>query len=224
MHLWKKYKRTESQLEQSVEELNTIKSQQKKQIDEMQQYVTSIKKLQEGKNSHIEELMKDNNDLTEKARQGTIERETYLKQYQAIADLLTTEGSNEFDAYKQIQTLIRESTSYQANIKSQQDALTQLEEDKRLTEEDWKAREKILQEEKEASIATASKLTHEKNELLHQLDNIKEVQVDQEKALESAIKECRDLKGESTKWKNQFETERLNCEEVVQAKHLGKVP
>ena len=115
VHLWRKYQRTNEQYIKSVEEAKTLKSQRKKEFEEMERYVQNIKQLSESKKKHVQSLEIENEKLTKQVKQLMMEREAYLKGNQAIADLLITEGMTEFDRanpHQYIEQLVKDRNKY----------------------------------------------------------------------------------------------------------------
>ena len=238
INLWKKYKRTLTRLEESFEEIKTIKTQQRKQNDEMQQYLTNIKQLQKGKNDHVQQMMGEIKELRDKVQQSEKERMAYLKQHQAITDLLITEESSEFDTFKKVQELVKECNSLQETLSSAQKQLEETQEEKKLVETEAEKSLKILREdltrkreedvtklsdEKKALIEENTGLMIERNELSKQLEETKEKDRLKEEALENITKQHQSVQNEIKQLREQYEEEKLNLEEAQTAKKLGNI-
>ncbi len=97
VHLWRKCQRTSEEYKKAIEEVKVLKSQRKKDFDDMEKTIQSIKYLSQNKETLIQTLKSDNEKNAALVQQLRLEREAYLKGSQAIADLLVTEGMTEFD-------------------------------------------------------------------------------------------------------------------------------
>ena len=92
LHLWKKKERTAESMRNLVQEYNTWKKQRQNEVAETQKYIQDIKSLTEDKDSHIAQLEADNRNLLAELKQIKRERQAYLKEHEAIAGLMQTEG------------------------------------------------------------------------------------------------------------------------------------
>ena len=238
VNLWKKYKRTHSRLEESFEEVKAIKTQQRKQNEEMQQYLTNIKQLQKGKNDHVQQMMGEIRDLREKVQQCEKEREAYFKQHQAITDLLMTEESSEFDTFKKVQELVKECDSLRETLSTTKENLDKTEDKKKSLEEETRRslkklevdltrkREEVvslLKEEKETLIKDNTELVLERNELSKEVEDLKEREREREGIMESITKQQQRLQEELKQLMESFEEKKINLEEALTAKRLGTI-
>lgn len=226
LHLWKKYKRTQEHLKKSIDEVQTLKSQRKKEFDELEKYIQSIKDLSQSKDVHIKNLMEENTNLGKQVKQINIEREAYLKEHQAITDLLVTEGLTEFDGMKpqkQIEQLLKERNDWLAKIKEQEDVIEALQKDKQALEDSFVSREKNLMDEKGEVSTQMMKITQERDELLMQQEELRAILTAKEQTLQSTSKMYDESQVKMAKLKLELETEKLAHEESQLAKTAGKL-
>ena len=111
VHIWRKCQRTSEEYKKAIEEVKILKSQRKKEFDDMEKAISSIKLLSQNKEALIQRLKSDNEKNVKQVQQLRLEREAYLKGNQAIADLLVTEGMTEFDQanpQKYIEQLVKD--------------------------------------------------------------------------------------------------------------------
>ena len=111
VHVWRKYQRTNNEYKKTAEEVQNLKKQRKREYDDMEKSILTIRNLSQSKENLIGKLKSDNEKNTKQIQQLKLEREAYLKGNQAIADLLVTEGMTEFDRanpQKYIEQLVKD--------------------------------------------------------------------------------------------------------------------
>ena len=212
-------------MKKSIDEAQALKSQRKKEFDELEKYIQSIKDLSQSKDVHIKNLMEENTNLVKQVKQINIEREAYLKEHQAIADLLVTEGLTEFDGMKpqkQIEQLLKERNDWLAKVKEQEDVIESLKKDKQALEDSFISREKNLMDEKGKVSTQMMKIAQEKDELLMQQEELKATLTAKEHTLQSTSKMYDESQVEIAKLKQELETVKLAHEESQLAKTAGK--
>lgn len=113
VHLWRKLQRTEEAFRSSNQEMNSLKKQQKKEMAELEDFVSNIRKLQQEKEQLIDSLQTQ-------LRQVCLERDAFIQENQTIAELLLNEGLNQFAGSTPIQPvehLLQERSEHNLKIR-----------------------------------------------------------------------------------------------------------
>ena len=119
VHLWRKLQRTEEAFRSSRQEINSLKTQQKKEMAELEDFVSNIRKLSQEKEQLTLSLEQEKESLRAQLRQVCLERDTFIQENQTIAELLLDEGLNQFAGSTPIQPvehLLQERSEHNAKI------------------------------------------------------------------------------------------------------------
>ena len=226
IHLWKKYQRTDVHLKKEIKENQSLQKQRKKEFDELEKYIQSIQQLSHSKEAHIQQLNHDNENLTKQMKQLSMEREAYLRQHQAIADLLVTEGMTEFDRanpQKQIEQLVKDRNNSLIKIQEHQKMVEKVQKEKEEMEEQYGEFQVLkAQEQHDMKIKLEEKIVANQELEIH-LQELKNQLTVKEQTLESTIKMYDDAKMKISNLQQELETEKQNCEEAVEANDAGVI-
>ena len=226
IHLWKKYQRTDVHLKKQIEENQSLQKQRKKEFEEMEKYIQSIKQLSHSKEAHVQQLNHDNENLSKQMKQLSMEREAYLRQHQAIADLLVTEGMTEFDRanpQKQIEQLVKDRNNSLIKIQEHQEMVEKVQKEKEEMEEQYGEFQVLkAQEQHDMKIQLQEKIVANQELEIH-LQELRNQLTVKEKTLESTIKTYDDAKMTISNLQQELETEKQNCEEAVEANDAGMI-
>ena len=123
-HMWKKYQRTNDSLKEQIKKNQNLMAQRKKELSEMEKFVQEIKNLNLAKGKEIESLAAENSRLKKQLRDMSREREAYIREHQAIADLIATEGladitrTSSQSPVERIQQLMEEKVKFQTKCEA----------------------------------------------------------------------------------------------------------
>lgn len=225
IHLWKKYLRTNEQLKKTVEECNSVKAGRKKDYDELESYIQNNKRLSQNKDEHVQKLMKENENLTKEIKQINIERDAYLREHQAITDLLVTEGLTEFDhsnPQSYIQRLVKERNQGVEKIQQLQEFIHTVSQ-----QEDAIKQQQI--EENTQQISEMDNLKTQlhqsqgdKETLQSQLEDVRTSLAAKEEALTSTQAHYEEGQLKLDELKRQLDKEKMAKEEVEEAATVAK--
>ena len=226
IHLWKKYQRTDVHLKKQIEENQSLQKQRKKEFDELEKYIQSIKQLSHSKETHIQQLNHDNENLSKQMKQLSMEREAYLRQHQAIADLLVTEGMTEFDRanpQKRIEQLVKDRNNSLIKIQEHQEMVEKVQKEKQEMEEQYGEFQVLqAQEQHDMKIKLEEKIAANQELEIH-LQELRNQLTEKKQKLESTIKMYDDAKMTISNLQQELETVKQNCEEAVEANDAGMI-
>lgn len=148
VHLWRKLQRTEEAFRSSRQEINSLKTQQKKETAELEDFVSNIRKLSQEKEQLTLSLEQENESLRAQLRQVCLERDAFIQENQAIAELLLDEGLNQFAGSTPIQPvehLLQERSEHNSKIQQLEAENAQLVEELANTASNIKQEKEELQ-------------------------------------------------------------------------------
>lgn len=174
VYLWRKKERTEEAMKKLIEEHNTLKKRRKTEFTELEKYVQTIKSLSESKEKHIRQLETENRNLTAELQQRQKERQAYLKEHQAVADLMQTEGLTDMSHMtltNSVKQLLQDKTEYQTRVhvlETSFEALTEENHEIRLQCQKYQS---LLQKKSEEVSINSQQQTRQQQKFQTQLEN-----------------------------------------------------
>lgn len=218
VYVWKKYERTSEEYKKMVEEVQLLKKQRKKDIDDTEKSLHSIRQLSQSKDNHIANFKTDNEKLSKQIQQLKLEREAYLKGNQAFADLLVTEGMTEFDRanpQKYIEQLVKDKKKCTKEKEELEEQYGEFQILKAQQLNDVQEQLKKKEEELQNALKESTSCTESLSSLEKKYAEL------QEKVANEHLRDKQDLTKSLEKIREELAEEKLKVEEADEAKTAG---